>query len=256
MSGYFITNYFHFFSESDLISPKQSGFRSADSCTNQLLSTAHEILSAFDDGHEVRGVFLFKGLKACFSSYNYGISGELITLRKDFLSCRKQRVVLNGQHSSWADVKAGVPQGSILGPLLFLIYINDLPNGLNSNVTLFADDTSLFSVVHNITDSSNLLNSDLSEIDLQWALRWKMSFKPDPTKQAQDIIFSRKTSKRNHPGLMFNNNIVNLTTNHKHLGMIFDSKLSSDEHLKSVLKKLSKTVGLLENSNVYSPEHP
>ena len=111
----------------------------------------------------------------------------------------------------------------------------------------FADDTSLFSVVHNITDSSNLLNCDLSEIDLQWALRWKMSFKPDPTKQAQDIIFSRKTSKRNPPGLMFNNNIVNLTTNHKHLGMIFDSKLSFDEHLKSVLKKLSKTVGLLEN---------
>ena len=60
---------------------------------------------------------------------------------KDFLSCRKQRVVLNGQRSSWADVKVGVPQGPILGPLLFLICINDLPNGLNSNVKLFADDT-------------------------------------------------------------------------------------------------------------------
>ena len=69
--------------------------------------------------------------------------------------------MLNGQHSSWADVKAGVPQVSILGPLLFLIYINDLPNGLNSNAKLFADDASLFSVVHNITDSANLLNSDL-----------------------------------------------------------------------------------------------
>ena len=66
--------------------------------------------------------------------------------------------MLNGQHSSWADVKAGVPQGSILGPLLFLIYINDLPNGLNSNAKLFADDTPLFSVVHSITDSANLLN--------------------------------------------------------------------------------------------------
>ena len=122
------------------------------------------------------------------------------------MSCRKQRVVLNGQHSSWVDVKVGVPQGSILGPLLFLIYINDLPNGLNSNAKLVADDTSLFSVVRNITDSANLLNSDLSKIN-EWALQWKMSFNPDPTKQAQEIILSRKTSQRNHLGLMFNNSI-------------------------------------------------
>ena len=104
------------------------------------------------------------------------------------------------------------------------------------NVKLFADDTSLFSVVHNITDSANLLNSDLSKIN-EWALQWKMSFNPDPIKQAQEIISSCKTSKRNHPGFTFNNNIVNLTTKHKHLGMIFDSKLSFDEHLKSALKK-------------------
>ena len=72
-----------------------------------------------------------------------------------------------------------------------------------------------------------------------------MSFNPDPTKQAQEIILSRETSQRNHPGLMFNNSIVNVTSIHEHLGMIFDSKLSFDECLKSVLKKISKTVGLL-----------
>ena len=144
--------------------------------------------------------------------------------------------MLNGQYSSWADIKAGVPQGSILGSLLFLIYINYLLNGLNSNAKLFADDTSLFSVVHNITDSANLLNSDLSKIN-EWALQQKISFNPDPTKQAQEIIFSRKTSLRNHPAIMLNNSIVNVTSICKHLGMIFDSKLSSDEHLKSVLKK-------------------
>ena len=143
--------------------------------------------------------------------------------------------MLNGQHSSWADVKAGVPQGSILGLLLFLIYIDDLPVGLKSNVKLFADDKLLFSVIHNITDSVNLLNSDLFKIN-EWALQWKMSFNPDPKKQAQEIIFSHKTSQRNHTGLMFNNNIVNVTAIHKHLGMIFDSKLSFDKHLKSVLK--------------------
>ena len=147
-------------------------------------------------------------------------------------------------YSSWADVEAGVPPGSSLGLLLFLIYINDFPDGLNSNVKLFADNTSLFSVVHNITDSASLLHSNLSKIN-EWALQWKMSFNSDPTKQAQDIIFSRKTSQRNYPGLMFNNNIANITNIHKHLGMIFDSKLSFDEHLKSVLGKISKTVGLL-----------
>ena len=106
--------------------------------------------------------------------------------------------MLNGQHSSWADVKASIAQGLILSPLLFLTYINNLPNGLNSNAKPFADDMSLFSVVHNITDSVNLLNSDLSKIN-EWPLLWKISFNPDPTKQAQEILLSRKTSQINHP---------------------------------------------------------
>ena len=83
-------------------------------------------------------------------------------LLHDFLSCLKQRVVLNGQHSSWDNVTAGVPQGSILGPLLFLIYINELSSDLSSNCKLFADDTSLFSVVNNIHTSTTTLNQDLN----------------------------------------------------------------------------------------------
>ena len=86
----------------------------------------------------------------------------------NFLSNRKQRVVLNGQTSSWADVNAGVPQGSILGPLLFLIYINDLADGLSSNAKLFADDTSLFSVAHNANTTVKQLNNDLVKIS-RWA---------------------------------------------------------------------------------------
>ena len=81
----------------------------------------------------------------------------------DFLKDRKQRVVLNGQNSSWANIEAGVPQGSILGPLLFLIYVNDLLDNLSANVKLFADDTSLFSVVHDITTYSCDLNYDLTD---------------------------------------------------------------------------------------------
>ena len=78
----------------------------------------------------------------------------------DFLSNRKQRALLNGQVSTWSSVNAGVPQGSILGPLLFLIYINDLSDNLSSDVKLFADDTSLFSVIHDINVSAGELNED------------------------------------------------------------------------------------------------
>ena len=92
----------------------------------------------------------------------------MITLIKDFLSERKQRVVLNSQFSLWADVLAGVPQGSILGPLFFLIYINNLSIGLSSNPKMFADDTSLFSIVYDINASSNDLNNDL-KITSDWA---------------------------------------------------------------------------------------
>ena len=83
----------------------------------------------------------------------------------NFLRNRKQTVVLNGQTSSWADVNTGVPQGSILGPLLFLIYINDLANGPSSNAKLFADDTSLFFVVHNANTTAKELNGDLAKIN-------------------------------------------------------------------------------------------
>ena len=83
-----------------------------------------------------------------------GISGNLLKLVRDFLYCREQRVVLNGQYSSWENVNAGVSQGSTLGPLLFLIYINELSNGVSSNCKHFADDTSLFSVVNDIQSST------------------------------------------------------------------------------------------------------
>ena len=86
-----------------------------------------------------------------------GISEDIMNILQNFLRNRKQRVALNGQCSSWADVNAGVPQGSILGPLLFLTYINDLSNGLKNECKLFADDNSLFSVVNNINTSAVIL---------------------------------------------------------------------------------------------------
>ena len=147
-----------------------------------------------------------------------------MSLLIDFLTNRKQRVVLNGQNSSWADIKAGVPQGSILGPLFFLLYINDLTENLNSNPKLFADDTSLFSIVNNVAQSNSQLSSDLTKIN-DWAFKWKMSFNGDYTKPAHENVFSCKRIETHHPLLMINNVPVKRVPFHKHLGLILNSKL-------------------------------
>ena len=193
---------FEFFIQNNLITPNQSGFKTGDSCINQLISITHEIYKSFDDDYKVGGVFF--DISKSFDKVWYqgfhnklrqnGISGELLNTLTDFLHNRTQRVILNGQYFIWTKVEAGVPQGSILGPLLFLIYINDLSDNLASNPKLFADDTSLFSVVKNV-DASNIdLNNDLKKIG-EWAFQWKMSFNLDPTKQAQELIyFSQSTN--------------------------------------------------------------
>ena len=151
---------------------------------------------------------------------------------------------MNGQHSSWANVEAGVPQGSMLGPLLFLIYINDLPDNLSTNVKVFADDTSLFSVVHDITTSSCDLNYELNRVR-EWAFQWKMSFNPEPSKQAQEVIFMQKFQKKDYPPLYFNDSSVKETCKQKHLGMLLDFRLDFQEHWKSLVKKVHETVALL-----------
>ena len=160
----------------------------------------------------------------------------------DFLSFRKQRVVLNGQVSQCTSIEVGVPQGSILGPLLFLIYINDLSDDFSK---LFADDTSHFSVVRNINTSAAHLNNDLRKIS-NWAFQWKMSFNPDPTKQAQEVIFSRKHQKISHPSIYFSNNPIESVSSQKHLGMILDNKLNFQERIKNIVTKVNKTIELLQ----------
>ena len=164
---------------------------------------------------------------------------------KNYLSNRKQRVVLNGQTSNWTDVQAGVPQGSVLGPLLFLIYINDLPEGLQSNVKLFADDTSIFSIVNNVNLSCNKLNADLLKIN-NWAYQWKMSFNPDPNKLATEVILSHKINQVVHPPGFFNNLPVTTQPSTKHLGMILDSKLNFELHLEDKICKAHRGIGLIK----------
>ena len=196
---------YNFLSQKELINPSQSGFRPSDSCVNQLIAITHEIFEAFDcnPSLEVRSVFLdiskaFDKVwheELLYKLKSMGVSGELYNLFENYLADRFQRVLLNGQTSSWRPVLAGVPQGSILGPLLFLIYINDLPNELKSNAKLFANDTSLFTIVKDKSESANILNNYLSEIS-KWAYNWKMLFNPDPSKPAQEVVFSRKKKNK------------------------------------------------------------
>ena len=119
------------------------------------------------------------------------MTGDSSNILTDFLKERKQRVVLNGQRSKSSNISAGVPQGSILGPLVFLIHINGLSDNWNSNPKLFADDTSLFFVVHDINQSGIKLNDDLGKINNR-AFQWKMDSDLDIKKQEQKVIFSRK----------------------------------------------------------------
>ena len=136
----------------------------------------------------------------------------------NFLRDRRQGVVLNGKSSNWSTVPAGVPQGSVLGPLFFLVYINDLPENVSCSVKLFADDTSLFSVVKNEHDTGLDMNYDLEKIRM-WAWQWKMLFNAD---KIEEVIFSWKRAKPHHPILKLGNEEVKTSSEHKHLGMILD----------------------------------
>ena len=138
---------FSFLIENNLALPNQSRFRSGDSCINQQLFITHEIVQSFDKRFEVRSVFV--DISKVFDKVSHkglifkrnSISGNLLDILCDFLSNRKQRIVLNGQKSAWENFTARIQQGSILGPLLFLVYIKDLSGDLSSKAKLFANDT-------------------------------------------------------------------------------------------------------------------
>ena len=253
---------YSFLNSNNLITKNQSGFRSGDSTSNQLLELVNEIHTAFDNSKslEVRSVFLdiskafdkvwHQGL--IFKLKQNGIHGNLLALFDNYLSGRKQRVVLNGSSSNFFPVESGVPQGSVLGPLLFLIYINELEDGIKSNVNFFADDTMIYSIVNDPLLTANELNHDLNRIS-KWAHQWKMSFNPDPSKQAVEMLFSQKKNKPYHPPLFFNNSMATRVSEHKHLGFIFDSKLKFSNHINEKISKARKLLGTLRLLSAYLP---
>ena len=160
---------YNFLLNQRLLNPNQFGFPTSNSCIKQLLAITHEICESFDcnPSLEVRSVFVdiskvfdkvwHKGVLYKLKSIR--ISGDLNKLIENYLSGRFQRVILNGQTSSWRPILAGVPQGSTLGPRFFFIYIIDLPKALKTTAKLFANDTTLFTIVKDNNESANALNN-------------------------------------------------------------------------------------------------
>ena len=159
-----------------------------------------------------------------------GSSESILKWFSSYLTDRRQRIVINGQTSQWTFVKAGVPQGSILGPLLFLVYISDIVNKFNASVRLFADDTSLYIIVENPNTAAVTLNNDLKHIS-NWANDWIVDFNPSKT---FSMLISRKRDPVNHPPLFVNNIPLKCTSMHKHLGLTFSDTCDWTKHITNI----------------------
>ena len=162
-----------------------------------------------------------------------GIDGKLLNWFRSYLTNRSQRVVLPGSLSDSYFINAGVPQGSILGPILFLVYINDIVEDINSSINLFAVDTSLSLVVHDPVVAATNLQVDVHKIE-NWARKWLVKFNPS---KSEFLIILKKLLKPVHPDLnMSNINVPNVEV-HKHLGLYFSCNGSWDYPIQITLEK-------------------
>ena len=166
---------------------------------------------------------------------------------KNFLTNRKQRVSVNGKFSSWETVTSGVPQGSVLGPVLFLIYINDLPEALDCALRLFADDTKLFSTIKNVQDEEKLQGNIFNACE--WANKWQMIFNTNKCKtmhigkdEQSDYFIKDKENKISK---------ILVVEQEKDLGVIFDNKLLFDKHISSKVKIANRNLGLISKNFIY-----
>ena len=252
---------YDYFTRNNLLVSCQSGFIKGDSCVSQLLDIIHSIHKNLDANPSIdtRGVFLdmskafdkvwHEGL--IFKLRSYGIESKLLLLLENYLLNRKQRVILNGVTSYWKPIKSGVPQGSVLGPLLFLIFINDLPENLVCYPKLFADDVSLNAVMSGHDQATENLKTDLKLIH-DWSTKWKMVFNPDVNKPAEEIIFTNR-SLILYDTIAFGNVDVKCVDSHKHLGLILDSKLTFNKHLDEKIAKANKGIGIIRRLYHYLP---
>ena len=232
-----------------IISEFQSGFKPTDSTINQLAYLCNEFAKDIDESKEIRVVFLdiskafdrvwHKGLLAKLRAI--GFSENIVEWFSSYLENRKQRVCLGGIASAWLSIFAGVPQGSILGPILFLIFINDIVKYIRTNIRLFADDTILYKVVHNIDLAAAELNIDLESIKF-WAKIWKVVFNPLKSKS---LLITKKNQTIQHPPLIMSQSQIEEVNEHKHLGITFCRTLTWTNHISEISRKAWKRIGSL-----------
>ena len=239
-------NYLH---ENHILTSLQSGFTPGDSTINQLTFLYNMFSQALDSGKEIRAVFcdISKAFDRVWHDgllYKLkliGVSGNVLSWFTSYLTGRKQRVVLPGTQSAWNDITAGVPQGSILGPLLFLIYINDIVSDINARIRLFADDTSLFLIVEDPSAAAAILNEDLQKIST-WASKWLVRFNPNKT---ESLIITRKTRPLYRPPIFMLDVQINQVASHKHLGIFLSSDLHWTVHINYIKTKCWKRINIM-----------
>jgi hypothetical protein len=240
---------FNYFRDHFMISIWQSGFLPGTSTVTQLIEIYDQFCKAVSAGKDIRVVFL--DISKAFDRVwheglihklkGHGITGTLLRWLQSYLTDRQQRVIINGAKSEWGSIKAGVPQGSVLGPLLFLIFINDITHVIrHCKIRLFADDTCLYIEVEDPEEAALALNNDLTNIQ-NWADRWLITFSPPKT---EDLTISNKRP-RHHPDLSLGGEPIKKVSSHKHLGVHLTSDLSWKKHAEETSKKASRTLGVI-----------
>jgi hypothetical protein len=230
----------NFLSKNNLISEKQFGFIKKRSTTTQLISLSEDWHRALKNKQNIDCIYL--DIQKAFDSvphdlllykiHKIGIRGKLYNWIKDFLTGRSFTVKINDKSSKSYPIKSGVPQGSVLGPILFTIYINDLPDDLPNNIKLklFADDAKLYYIHNNTNNSENDLQIAINRIST-WAKKWGLQF---AIKKTFVMYLGSKNKKIEY---YLNGQKINPTESIRDLGIIFDDKLEFDQHISDILKK-------------------
>ena len=241
---------FNFILDRKKLTKYQAAYTPGSSTESQLLEIYSNITMAMDEKEIIRYVFCdcskafdrvwHKGLLHKMEAM--GIRGTLLKWFKSYLSNRCQQVVVNGTKSATRDLQAGVPQGSILGPLLFIIYTNDIVDQVQSNIRLYADDSSIYCKGKDIDQINKTLNEDLDTIS-KWAKKWKILFNPQKT---VSITFTNK-HLNNVPNLKMDNTEILEEKSHKHLGCIFQDSGKWRLHIEELTTKCAKKIDVLRS---------
>ena len=235
----------------NILCDSQHGFRKRRSCETQLIETIDDVARHLSDGNQVDVILLdfekafdkVPHSRLLYKLDYYGVRGKVNNWIKAFLSKRKQQVVLEGVKSGQEDVLSGVPQGTVLGPLLFLTYINDMPECTDSNVRLFADDSLLYRVIR-LPEDSKQLKLDLLALE-RWEKEWLMSFNAGKCSVIRITPKSRKAKETNYT---LHGQTLAVEESSKYLGVTLTNDLSWNKHVENVAAKGNRTLGFIKRN--------